>query len=76
MLATEVFNSFQGETTYAGLPRVLARSKECNLRWDQCDAAYAFCGVRSMMAGRLLDELANFVAFGRCDGGELRLRGF
>jgi 7-carboxy-7-deazaguanine synthase len=42
MFITEIFKSFQGEGTRAGLPCIFVRLTGCNLRCTWCDTAYAF----------------------------------
>jgi 7-carboxy-7-deazaguanine synthase len=38
----EIYQSIQGESSYAGLPCVFVRLTYCNLRCHYCDTAYAF----------------------------------
>lgn len=54
MVITEIFNSIQGESTYAGLPCVFVRLTGCNLRCHWCDTAYAFHGGRQMTLDEVL----------------------
>ncbi len=41
---TEIYQSIQGESTWAGLPCVFVRLARCNLRCRWCDTAYSFRG--------------------------------
>lgn len=44
MVITEIFQSIQGESTFAGRPCIFVRLTGCNLRCRWCDTAYAFHG--------------------------------
>jgi 7-carboxy-7-deazaguanine synthase len=54
---TEIFNSIQGESTWAGLPCTFVRLTGCPLRCVWCDTAYAFHGGEK----RTLDEIVREV---------------
>src|SRR4051812_17339201 len=58
---TEIFNSIQGESTWAGLPCTFIRLTGCPLRCSWCDTEYAFHGGEKLS----LDEIvARVDAFG------------
>jgi 7-carboxy-7-deazaguanine synthase len=58
---TEVFNSIQGESTFAGRPSVFVRLTGCDLRCAWCDSTYTFTGGE----WRSIEELvAQVDAFG------------
>lgn len=42
MKINEIYQSVQGESSYAGLPCVFVRLTYCNLRCSYCDTEYAF----------------------------------
>ncbi len=42
MKINEIYQSIQGESSYAGLPCVFVRTSGCNLRCRWCDTAHAF----------------------------------
>ena len=44
MLVHEIYLSIQGESTFAGLPRVFVRLNGCDTRCSDCATAYAFKG--------------------------------
>ncbi len=54
MVITELFQSIQGESTYAGLPCTFVRLTGCNLRCTWCDTAYAFYGGTQMTVDEVL----------------------
>ncbi|MBN1516591.1 radical SAM protein [Candidatus Sumerlaeota bacterium] len=54
----EIFQSVQGESTWAGLPCVFVRLAGCNLRCVWCDTDYAFTGGREMSLGEILEAVA------------------
>ena len=57
MVITEIFQSIQGESTYAGLPCVFIRLTGCNLRCHWCDTAYAFHGGQQMSLDKVLSRV-------------------
>jgi len=56
----EIFQSIQGESSYAGLPCVFVRLTACDLRCSWCDTAYAFDEGRKRELDDVLDEVASF----------------
>jgi 7-carboxy-7-deazaguanine synthase len=48
MQIIEIYKSFQGESSYAGLPCVFVRLAGCNLRCSWCDSEYTFSGGHRM----------------------------
>ncbi len=62
MRITEIYNSVQGETQYAGLPCTLVRTTGCDLRCTYCDSEYAFYGGREMEIDAIAQEVAKLGA--------------
>jgi 7-carboxy-7-deazaguanine synthase len=58
---TEIFNSIQGESTWAGCPCTFVRLTGCPLRCVWCDSEYAFYGGEKLGVGEIL---ARVLAFG------------
>ncbi len=58
MFITEIFQSIQGESTYAGLPCVFVRLTGCNLRCTWCDTAYAFHGGKKYSVAEVMARVA------------------
>src|SRR6478735_5887259 len=42
LVISEIYQSIQGESTWAGLPCVFIRTTACDLRCSYCDTEYAF----------------------------------
>ena len=57
MQITEIFQSIQGESSYAGLPCVFVRLTGCNLRCDWCDSEYTFTGGSKMSLEEVQSEV-------------------
>lgn len=57
LTVNEIYQSVQGESTWAGLPCVFVRLTFCDLRCTYCDTEYAFYEGRK----RSLDEIADKV---------------
>lgn len=57
---TEIFQSIQGESTFAGVPCVFVRLTGCPLRCRWCDTAYAFTGGVSMSEDDVLARVRSF----------------
>ncbi|MBN4054547.1 radical SAM protein [Nitrospira defluvii] len=56
----EIYQSIQGESTYAGLPCVFIRTSGCNLRCRWCDTAYAFEEGEEKSLEVILQEVQEF----------------
>lgn len=56
----EIYNSVQGESTWAGLPCVFVRTARCNLRCRWCDTTYSFHGGHQMTLGAILDQVDSY----------------
>ena len=68
---TEVFNSIQGESTFAGRPSAFVRLTGCDLRCTWCDSTYTFKGGTWRTLPSLWDQVADFGADLVCvTGGE------
>ncbi len=56
VVVTEIYQSIQGESTWAGLPCVFVRLTGCPLRCVWCDTAYAFQGGTRRPIDEVVDE--------------------
>jgi 7-carboxy-7-deazaguanine synthase len=56
----EIYNSVQGESTWAGLPCVFVRLARCNLRCRWCDTTYSFHGGHTMTLAAIADQVEGF----------------
>jgi|SRR5271165_2248053 len=77
MQITEIYKSFQGESTYAGLACVFVRLTGCNLRCSWCDSEYTFQGGRKMTVEEVRDEVSRLSPGGglvEITGGEPMLQ--
>ena len=72
----EIYESIQGESTFAGLPCTFVRLSRCNLRCRWCDTPQAFEGGTQM---KRADVLRKALSFGtplvELTGGEPLLQG-
>lgn len=57
MRITEIFNSIQGESTYAGLPCTFVRLTGCPLRCTWCDSEYTFHGGIEMSLSEVTERV-------------------
>jgi 7-carboxy-7-deazaguanine synthase len=57
---TEIFNSVQGESTWAGLPCTFIRLTGCPLRCVWCDTEYSFHGGEKMSLDSLMERVREF----------------
>jgi 7-carboxy-7-deazaguanine synthase len=60
MFVTEIFNSIQGESTFAGLPCIFVRLTGCNLRCRWCDTTYAFHGGQRMSVDEVMVKVREY----------------
>ena len=60
MQITEIFQSIQGESSYAGLPCILIRLTGCNLRCTWCDTEYSFHGGKKMTLDEVMQRVYDF----------------
>jgi 7-carboxy-7-deazaguanine synthase len=56
----EIYESIQGESTFAGLPCAFIRLSRCNLRCRWCDTPQAFEGGMSLPRERVLEKALSF----------------
>lgn len=56
----EIYQSIQGESTFAGLPCTFVRLSRCNLRCRWCDTPQAFEGGLEMSRAEVLDKALSF----------------
>ncbi len=71
MKINEIFESIQGETSYAGLPCIFVRTAGCNLRCSYCDTVYAYEDGIEMSISAILQYITQFTPKLICiTGGE------
>jgi 7-carboxy-7-deazaguanine synthase len=56
----EIYESIQGESTFAGLPCTFVRLSRCNLRCRWCDTPQAFEGGTQMARADVLQQALSF----------------
>ncbi len=56
----EIYESIQGESTFAGLPCTFVRLSRCNLRCRWCDTSQAFEGGIQMTRTEVLERALSF----------------
>ena len=56
----EIYQSIQGESTFAGLPCAFVRLSRCNLRCRWCDTPQAFVGGMDMKRAEVLRQALAF----------------
>jgi len=57
MIVNEIFESLQGESSYAGLPCIFVRLTGCNLRCTWCDTKYAYTEGTEYGADEIADKM-------------------
>jgi 7-carboxy-7-deazaguanine synthase len=60
MRITEIYQSIQGESSYAGLPCVFVRTTGCDLRCSWCDSEFTFTGGTRMSIDQILSEVEKY----------------
>lgn len=60
LTVNEIYNSVQGESTWAGLPCVFVRLTFCDLRCTYCDTEYAFYEGKKMELPDIVAEVLRF----------------
>ncbi|MDR0533669.1 MAG: radical SAM protein [Verrucomicrobiales bacterium] len=60
LTVNEIYQSIQGESTFAGLPCVFIRLTFCDLRCSWCDTEYAFYEGNKMSLDEILAEVDKF----------------
>lgn len=73
MRIREIYQSIQGESSFAGVPCVFVRTTGCNLRCTWCDTAYAFHGGTKMTLDEVLDRVREFSRGADSDAEPVRL---
>lgn len=56
----EIYQSIQGESTFAGLPCTFVRLSRCNLRCRWCDTPQAFVGGEEISRAEVLERALSF----------------
>ncbi|MFY9554464.1 MAG: radical SAM protein [Blastocatellia bacterium] len=71
MRITEIYQSIQGESSYAGLPCVFVRTTGCDLRCGWCDSEFTFTGGSTMTLNQIVAEVERYCcALVELTGGE------
>jgi 7-carboxy-7-deazaguanine synthase len=60
MRITEIYQSIQGESSYAGLPCVFVRTTACDLRCSWCDSEFTFTGGTAMTLDQIMAEVEKY----------------
>ncbi len=60
MKINEIYQSIQGESSYAGLPCVFVRLTYCNLRCTYCDTEYAFYEGKDMTVDEVIASVLGY----------------
>ncbi|MBI4853066.1 MAG: radical SAM protein [Acidobacteria bacterium] len=62
MRITEIYQSIQGESSYAGLPCIFIRTTGCDLRCKWCDSEFAFYGGETLSIAQIIEQVKKFPA--------------
>src|SRR5262249_40854545 len=62
MRITEIYQSIQGESSYAGLPCIFIRERGCDLRCFWCDSEFAFYGGEQMTVEQIIERVRQYPA--------------
>jgi 7-carboxy-7-deazaguanine synthase len=60
LTVNEIYQSVQGESTWAGLPCVFVRLTFCDLRCTYCDTEYAFYEGKKMPLDEIVEKVRGF----------------
>jgi len=60
MRITEIYQSIQGESSFAGLPCVFVRTTGCDLRCSWCDSEFTFTGGTTMSLDQIEIEVEKY----------------
>jgi 7-carboxy-7-deazaguanine synthase len=60
MRITEIYQSIQGESSYAGLPCIFVRTTGCDLRCSWCDSEFTFTGGTTMSLDEIMAEVEKY----------------
>ena len=60
LTVNEIYQSVQGESTWAGLPCVFVRLTFCDLRCTYCDTEYAFYEGKKMETEEILEKVQSY----------------
>jgi 7-carboxy-7-deazaguanine synthase len=60
MRITEIYQSIQGESSFAGLPCVFVRTTGCDLRCAWCDSEFTFTGGTRMGLDEIMTEIEKY----------------
>jgi 7-carboxy-7-deazaguanine synthase len=60
LTVNEIYQSVQGESTWAGLPCVFVRLTFCDLRCTYCDTEYAFYEGKKMDLAEIVESVRGF----------------